>query len=122
MLTERRVGQGPPYKAAYVELTPVRAAMVSAPWEYAWSSAPAHCGVGGDPSGILDLGRWFERMPTDAWKKTLQAIAASDETIARLRMYTRTGRPLGDESFLKRIEEAIERASQVSRATEGQQG
>lgn len=40
----------------------------------------------------------------------MQAIAASDETIARLRMYTRTGRPLGDESFLKRIEEAIERA------------
>jgi len=49
-------------------------------------------------------------MPTDAWKKTLQAIAESDETIARLRMYTRTGRPLGDEGFLKRIEEAIERA------------
>jgi len=64
----------------------------------------------GDPSGMLGLGRWFERMPTDAWKKTLQAIAESDETIARLRMYTRTGRPLGDESFLKRIEEAIERA------------
>ena len=84
--------------------------MVSAPWEYAWSSAPAQCGVGGDPSGMLDLGGWFERMPTDAWEMTLQAIAASDETIARLRMYTRTGRPLGDESFLKRIEDAIERA------------
>ena len=63
----------------------MRAATVSAPWEYAWSSAPAHCGVGGDPSGMLGLGRWFERMPTDAWKKTLQAIADSDETIARLR-------------------------------------
>ncbi len=49
-------------------------------------------------------------MPADAWKKTVQAITASDETIARLRMYTRTGRPLGDERFLKRIEEAIERA------------
>jgi putative transposase len=84
--------------------------MVSAPWEYAWSNAPAHFGVGDDPSVTLDLGWWFERMLTDAWKKTLLAIAASDETIARLRMYTRTGRPLGDESFLKRIEEAVERA------------
>ena len=34
-------------------------------------SAPAHCGVGGDPYGTLDLGWWFEQMPTDAWKKTL---------------------------------------------------
>jgi len=59
---------------------------------------------------MLDLGRCFERMPTDAWKKTMQATAESDKTIARLRMYTRTGRPLGSESFLKRIEEAIERA------------
>ena len=49
-------------------------------------------------------------MPADAWKKTLQAIAESDETIARLRIYTRTERPLGDQSFPKRIEEAIERA------------
>ena len=54
-------------------------------------------------------------MPTDAWKKTLQATAESDKTIARLRIYTRTGRPLGDESFLKRIEEAIERAIRVIR-------
>lgn len=69
--------------------------MVSAPCEHASSSAPAHFGVGGGPSGIPDLGRWCERTPTDAWKKTLQAIVASDKTIARLRMYSRTGRPLG---------------------------
>lgn len=95
--------------AAYVELNPVRAAMVELPWEYAWSSAAAHCGVGGDPSSMLDLGRWFEQMPIDAWKKTLESIAEADDAIARLRLYTRTGRPLGDESFLKRVEQALRR-------------
>ncbi len=83
--------------------------MVSAPCEYASSSVPAQRCVAGYPSGIPDLGWWFERVPGDAGKKTLQTIAASDETIARLRIYTRTGGPLGDESFLKRIEEAMER-------------
>ncbi len=93
---------------AYVELNPVRAEMVNAPWEYAWSSAAAHCGVGGDPSQMLDLGRWFEQMPVATWTKTLAAIAESDEMIERLRLHTRTGRPLGDESFLNRIEEALD--------------
>ena len=95
--------------SAYVELNPVRAGIVTSPWEYAWSSAAAHCGVGGDPSGMLDLGRWFDRMPIATWKRTLAAITGPDDTIERLRLHTRTGRPLGDEGFLKRIEESLER-------------
>ena len=59
--------------SAYVELNPVRAGIVASPWEYAWSSAAAHCGVGGDPSRMLDLGRWFDRMPIATWKGTLAA-------------------------------------------------
>jgi putative transposase len=35
---------------AYVELNPVRAGMVEAASDYAWSSARAHCDLGGDPS------------------------------------------------------------------------
>ena len=61
--------------SAYVELNPVRAAMVNEPWDYAWSSAAAHCGTGADPSGMRDLGGWFEQLPVDSWRKTLEAIA-----------------------------------------------
>lgn len=95
--------------AAYVELNPIRAGMVTAPWEYGWSSAAAHCGVGADPSRMLDLGSWFEVMPVNTWKKTLEAIAESDEGIERLRAHTRTGRPLGDGGFVERIEAALGR-------------
>ena len=96
--------------AAYVEQNPVRAGIAPTPWEYSWSSAAAHCGAGGDPSRMLDLGRWFEQMPIDTWKDTLAAIAQSDEMTERLRLHTRTGRPLADEGFLKRIERILERA------------
>lgn len=95
--------------SAYVELNPVRAGIVEAPWEYAWSSAAAHCGLGRDPSGMLDLGRWFEQIPVDVWKKTLEAIGRSDDLIERIRLYSRTGRPLGDDAFLSRVEEAVGR-------------
>ncbi len=96
--------------SAYVELNPVRAGMVTEPWDYEWSSAAAHCGSGGDPSRMLDLGQWFEQMPVATWTHTLAAIAQSDDMIGRLRLHTRTGLPLGDEGFLKRIEETLGRA------------
>ncbi len=39
--------------AAYVELNPVRAAMVNAHWEYRWSSVHAH--LAGQSDGIVDV-------------------------------------------------------------------
>jgi putative transposase len=95
--------------AAYVELNPVRAGMVASAWDYAWSSAGAHCGEKGNPLGLLALGGWFEQMPVTQWKKTLKAIAESDSSIERLRIHTRTGRPLGDDAFLSKVEHLIGR-------------
>ena len=95
--------------AAYVELNPVRAGMVASAWDYAWSSAGAHCGEKGDPSGLLALSRWFEQMPVTQWRATLKAIAESDSSIERLRIHTRTGRPLGDDAFLSKVEHLIGR-------------
>ena len=65
------------HAAAYVELNPVRAGMVADAWTYAWSSAAAHCGKGGDPSGMLTLGAWFEQMTVSEWQATLKTIAES---------------------------------------------
>jgi len=94
---------------AYVELNPVRAGMVKAPWDYAWSSAGAHCGEKGHPPGLLDLSRWFEQMRAEEWKATLEAIAESDGAIEQMRVHTRTGRPLGDDAFISKIETLLNR-------------
>jgi putative transposase len=89
---------------AYVELNPVRAAMAASAWDYAWSSAAAHCGEGGDPARRLDLGAWFEEMPASKWKATLAAITETGPEVDLLRLHTRTGRPLGNDSFLSKVE------------------
>ena len=90
--------------AAYIELNPVRAGMVTHAWEYKWSSAGAHCGESADPSGMLALSEWLEQMPVTEWKATWRAITESDGVIEGLRIHTRTGRPLGDDAFLSKVE------------------
>jgi hypothetical protein len=64
----------------------------------------AHCGETGNPSGLLALSEWFDRMPVKEWKATLKTIANSRNEIESLRVHTRTGRPLGNDAFLSRIE------------------
>jgi len=93
--------------AAYIELNPVRAGLAARAWEYPWSSARAHCTKEGDPRGLLKLSAWFDAMPIKEWKATLKEIANSDTAIEHLRVYTRTGRPLGDDTFLSRLEATI---------------
>lgn len=89
---------------AYVELNPVRAKMARQPWDYQWSSAAAHCSKGGDPSGLLDVREWFEQTTPAQWKATLRAIEDTDPAADRLRLHTRTGRPLGNDAFLSKVE------------------
>jgi len=90
--------------AAYVELNPVRAGLVADAWDYPWSSAAAHSGQGRDPSGLLALSARLDQMAVVEWKATLNAIADSDGAIERLRIHTRTGRPLGGDAFLSKVE------------------
>ena len=87
----------------------MRAGLVRRPWDYVWSSAGAHCGVWGDGSGLLDLRAWSEEMPAEEWKATLVSIGDSHETIESLRMHTRTGRPLGSDTFLSKVETFVRR-------------
>ena len=66
--------------ARYVERNPVRATLVDKPEANGWSSARAHLAGG---------------------------LAADDH--AALRAHERTGRPLGDERFVERLESALGR-------------
>ena len=91
----------------YVELNPVRARLCRRAWRYAWSSAAAHVD-GGAPSELLNLAWWYKRMTAEAWRKEL-AEGLTDEEVSRIRLRTHTGRPLGSDAFLSKLETLLGR-------------
>jgi putative transposase len=89
----------------YVERNPVRAGLVERAEDYAWSSAAAHCGLRAD--GVLSE----EFPPLDVirdWRAWL-GEGEDDESVARIRRHTKTGRPCGTPSFLGQLERLLER-------------
>ncbi len=86
--------------ARYVELNPVRAGLVSAAWEYRWSSAAAH--VTGRDDRLVRVRPMLERVAD--WPDFLaQGLKPSE--LRALRRHSRTGRPLGSEEFIDRAEQ-----------------
>jgi putative transposase len=92
----------------YVELNPVRAGLVGRAQDWPWSSAQAHIDCRSD--GLTDLAR-LAGVVRD-WRAMLeQGLEAGDgPTDAVIEAHSRTGRPLGDDSFLARLEAATGRA------------
>lgn len=83
----------------YVERNPVRAKLVEKAEDYPWSSARSHLSLCDDPllagtQGFLDFGDWRKY------------LAEKDEEtfVKNLRLHERTGRPLGSEEFLAKLE------------------
>jgi putative transposase len=91
----------------YVELNPVRARVCRKPWRYEWSSAAAHVDAKAR-SELLDSARWYDMISAGQWRKEL-AAGLSDSDVARLRVSTHTGRPLGSDSFLSKLERLLGR-------------
>ena len=87
----------------YIELNPVRAGLVKCPWEWPWSSALAHV-TGRDTTGLLDMDLWRQRFNGNQWKTFLEAGLEEEGTNDLIRLATRTGRPLGSEEFILRLE------------------
>ena len=83
----------------YVERNPVRAGMVGHAEEYCWSSAPAHCGLREDTMLSSDLPMLGQIPDWAAWLRDEVPV----EAMTFLRARTHTGRPCGDEAFLRRI-------------------
>ena len=91
----------------YVERNPVRSHLVRQAWRYEWSSAGCHCGVAAPPEW-LEMALWRDVAGGSDWQEAL--TAAEDEAeIAPLRRCTHTGRPLGSDSFLARLETLLGR-------------
>jgi putative transposase len=90
--------------ARYVEMNPVRAGLCRRPEAYPWSSAAAH--VSGKDDVLVQAGPLLKRVPS--WARHLSA-AADEEMIRRLRRHETTGRPVGGERFLIRLEKIVGR-------------
>ena len=86
----------------YIERNPVRARLCRKPWRWQWSSASAHCG-GDDPSGLLDLSGWKKQMDAGRWGELLTRDD-DERQLARLRLCTSRGRPLGSDKFVAKLE------------------
>ncbi len=87
----------------YVELNPVRAGIVTKPSDWTWSSAKAHMKGKDD---ILVKTKPLREIVTKPWRKFLLQDA-NDHEIARLRKHERTGRPLGDDVFIEKLEDLL---------------
>lgn len=97
----------PPHTLAafrYVERNPVRAKLVKTAEAYLWSSAKAH--VGGTKHPLVTPHAVQEQIHD--WAAFL-ALAEPSTLLTAFRKQTMTGRPLGDEPFLKRCERVTHR-------------
>lgn len=90
--------------ARYVELNPVRAKLVDRPDAYKWSSAVAH------QEGVDD--RLVKVSPllglVGNWEEFLSQAAPLDQ-MKELRRHEHTGRPLGSEGFVEKLEKGLGR-------------
>jgi putative transposase len=102
----------------YVELNPVRARLVAKAEDYAWSSAPAHCGVRFDP--LLRSMRDYHSLRAIAnWSEWL-AEGTTSEVLGTLRIRAGRNLPCGSDEFVADLEQRSGRTLRI-RKRGGQQ-
>lgn len=89
--------------ARYVEMNPVRAHLVPDAASWPWSSARAHLSMTDDQ--LVKVEPLLEMVGD--WRLFLGR--AGEEEMNDIRKHERTGRPLGAESFIERLESAMDR-------------
>jgi putative transposase len=89
----------------YVERNPVRAGLVREAETYPFSSAAGHVGLRVDP--VLTRNQEIEEAVGD-WPGWLRGDE-DNAILTGIRRQTRTGRPLGDPSFIDRLERTLRR-------------
>ena len=90
--------------ARYVETNPVRARLVRRARDWRWSSARAH--LAGRDDGLVTVAPLLKLV--DDWPSFLTA-GQGEEAMDSIRKSERTGRPLGDAKFVKRLETKLGR-------------
>ena len=89
----------------YIELNPVRAGLAREPEGWRWSSARAHMKGKDD---ILVKTRPLLEIVSRPWGKFLSSDVQEPE-IELFRKHERTGRPLGEDPFIKKMESLLDR-------------
>ena len=89
----------------YIELNPVRAGLVKKPEGWQWSSAGPHM-TGKDD--LLVRTTPLRQLVQKNWRKFL-TIDVPEVEIALLRKHERTGRPLGTDTFIEKMELLLSR-------------
>jgi putative transposase len=84
----------------YVELNPVRAGLVNKPEDWPWSSARPHMNGKDD---ILVKTKPLLEIANKPWEMFLSS-ESQERDIELLRKHERTGRPLGSDSFIEKLE------------------
>jgi REP-associated tyrosine transposase len=89
--------------ARYVEMNPVAAQLAGLPEEYPWSSAQAHLAGEDDQLAKVEpllaiVGNWREFLSL-----------SDEEELKLLRRHERSGRPLGNDNFVGRMEAELTR-------------
>lgn len=84
----------------YVELNPVSAGLCQRPEDWPWSSTRAH--FAGNDDALVSTMPMMKRMPN--WREFLQS-PVSESTLDMLHEHSRTGRPLGDDYFVEKLEQ-----------------
>jgi putative transposase len=90
--------------ARYIELNPLRAGLVAKAGDWPWSSARAH--LAGRDDQLVRVAPLLAMIPD--WCAFLNSAMPAEE-LRDIRQHTRTGRPLGNETFLDRLEGMIGR-------------
>ncbi len=90
--------------ARYVEQAPLRANLARSARAWKWSSARAH--LDGQDDGVVRVKPLLKLVPD--WKACLRAGLAETD-LAAIRAHISTGRPLGGDVFLTRLEDRLGR-------------
>lgn len=91
----------------YIELNPIRVRLCRRPWRYEWSSAAAHIDKK-SKSELLDLPGWYNMISAKQWQNALLG-GIDDSQLRDLRVNTHTGRPLGSDGFMSKLEKLLGR-------------
>ena len=90
--------------ARYVEMNPVRVHLTTDAISWPWSSARAH--LAGEDDQLATVAPLLDI--AGDWSLFLSG-AAEDEQMKYIRRHERTGRPLGTDGFVERLELTLER-------------
>ncbi|MBN1827716.1 MAG: transposase [Deltaproteobacteria bacterium] len=91
--------------ARYIEQNPVKAHLVQRPEDYQWSSCKAN--IRGESDDLMNMQAWLSDKDREMYRIFLQQRDLQEEQ--RIRCATSTGRPLGNEEFVLKLERQLSR-------------